>query len=89
VAALLGTVLLIAGGTAREIGLVLVLVYAAALALSGIHAAIRFRSLVVGALEPPAVVASQGAYLVGFGAGLMSSFAIRSESRSFQSKRRA
>jgi glycosyltransferase involved in cell wall biosynthesis len=89
VAALLGIVLLIAGGTAREIGLLLVLVYAAALALSGIHAAIRFRSLVVGALEPPAVVASQGAYLLGFGAGLMSSFARRSASKMFQSKRRA
>jgi hypothetical protein len=64
-------------------------VYAAALALSGIHAAIRFRSLVVGALEPPAVVASQAAYLLGFGAGLTSSFASKSGSRTFQSKRRA
>ena len=41
-----------------------------ALALSGIHAAVRFRSLIVGALEPPAVVASQLAYLVGFFRGL-------------------
>jgi hypothetical protein len=89
VAGVLGAALLIAGGTAGEIGLVLVLAYAAALMLSGIHAAIRFRSLVVGALEPPAVVASQAAYLLGFGAGLTSSFASRSASRTFQSKRRA
>jgi hypothetical protein len=50
----------------QEIGLVLVLAYAAALALSGIHAALRFRSLAVGVLEPPAVIGSQAAYLVGF-----------------------
>jgi hypothetical protein len=89
VAALVGAALLLAGGTLREIGLVLVLAYAAALVLSGIHAAIRFRSLVVGALEPLAVVASQAAYLLGFGAGLTSSFASRSASSTFQSKRRA
>ena len=43
---------------------------AAALGASGIHAAVRFRSLAVGALEPPAVVASQAAYLAGFLRGL-------------------
>jgi glycosyltransferase involved in cell wall biosynthesis len=89
VAALVGVVLLIVDGTARTVGLVLVLAYAAALGLSGMHAAIRFRSLGVGALEPAAVVASQAAYLVGFAAGLTSSFASRSRSRTFQSNRRA
>jgi glycosyltransferase involved in cell wall biosynthesis len=65
-AAIAGVVLLVVGGTAQEIGLVLVLAYAAALVLSGIHAALRFRSLAVGVLEPPAVIGSQAAYLVGF-----------------------
>jgi hypothetical protein len=69
-AALVGAILLVAGGTLQKVGLVLVLAYAAALALSGIHAAIRFRSLAVGALEPPAVVGSQVAYLLGFLRGL-------------------
>jgi hypothetical protein len=67
-AALAGIALLIAGvGTA---GLVLLLAYAAALVASGVHAAVRFRSLAVGALEPPAVIASQAAYLLGFVRGL-------------------
>jgi glycosyltransferase involved in cell wall biosynthesis len=87
--ALLGLILLAAGGTVGEVGLALVLAYVAALALSGIHAALRFHSLAVGALEPPAVVASQGAYLVGFVLGLRSGFSSRSPSRVLQSKRRA
>ena len=69
-AALVGVAFLIAGGAVHTAGLVLVLAYAAALVLSGIHAAVRFRSLVVGALEPPAVLASQIAYLAGFVRGL-------------------
>jgi hypothetical protein len=67
-AGIAGIALLIAGQ--QTAGLVLLLVYAAALVASGIHAAIRFRSLTVGALEPPAVVASQGAYLFGFVRGV-------------------
>jgi len=86
---LLGLILLAAGGTLRDVGAVLVLAYFAALVLSGIHAAIRFHSLAVGALEPPAVVASQAAYLVGFALGLSSSWSSSSPSRTFQSKRRA
>jgi glycosyltransferase involved in cell wall biosynthesis len=89
VAAIVGAVLFAIGGTAGTIGLVLVLTYGAALLLSGIHAAIRFGSLQVGALEPPAVVVSQAAYLVGFVSGLSSSFATRSARSTFQSKRRA
>jgi hypothetical protein len=69
-AALAGIVLLLVGGAARTAGLVLVLLYAAALLASGIHAAVRFRSLAVGVLEPVAVVASQAAYLGGFIRGL-------------------
>jgi glycosyltransferase involved in cell wall biosynthesis len=70
VAAIFGVVLVVAGGTLEAIGLVLVLAYAAALLLSGLHAALRFRSLAVGALQPPAVIGSQAAYLVGFVRGL-------------------
>jgi hypothetical protein len=88
-AAVVGGMLLFAGGTLQRVGLVLVLAYAATLLLSGIHAAIRFHSLAVGALEPPAVVASQAAYLIGFALGLRSSFSSRSPSSTFQSKRRA
>jgi glycosyltransferase involved in cell wall biosynthesis len=67
-AAVAGVALLLAG--VRTAGLVLLLAYAAALAASGIHAAVRFRSLAVGVLEPPSVVATQAAYLVGFVRGL-------------------
>jgi glycosyltransferase involved in cell wall biosynthesis len=89
VAAIVGAVLLAGAGTPRTIGLVLMLAYLAALVLSGIHAAVRFRSVVVGALQPLAVAASQAAYLVGFALGLGSSFASKSPSSTFQSKRRA
>jgi glycosyltransferase involved in cell wall biosynthesis len=70
VAAVAGVVLLFAAGALHDVGLGLVLAYAAALLLSGIHAAVRFRSLAVGALEPVAVVASQAVYLAGFARGL-------------------
>jgi glycosyltransferase involved in cell wall biosynthesis len=66
-----GLLLFAVGGRVRPLGVVLVLVYAGALALSGVHAAARFRSLAVGVLEPPAVVLSQFAYLYGFGRGLL------------------
>jgi glycosyltransferase involved in cell wall biosynthesis len=89
VAAIAGAALFAVGGAARIPGLVLMLAYAAAVVLSGIHAAVRFGSLAVGVLEPLAVVASQAAYLVGFVGGLSSSLASRSARSSFQSKRRA
>jgi hypothetical protein len=69
-AAIIGALLIAAGGALQTIGLILVLAYAAALLLSGLHAAVRFRSVPVGALEPPAVIGSQAAYLVGFVRGL-------------------
>jgi hypothetical protein len=70
-AAFIGLAFLIAGGGLRTAGLVLVLAYAAALVASGVHAAVRFRSVGVGLLEPPAVVVSQAVYLLGFLRGLM------------------
>jgi len=72
-AALAGCVFLVVGGTLHTIGLVLVLAYAAALVVSGVHAALRFRSFAVGLFEPPAVVGSQLAYVGGFVRGFVSS----------------
>ena len=69
-AAIAGAALVVAGGSARTVGFVLLLAYAAALAFSGIHAAARFRSLTVGLVQPFAVVASQATYLAGFVRGL-------------------
>jgi glycosyltransferase involved in cell wall biosynthesis len=69
-AAAVGGVLLAVGISFGSIGAALVLAYAAALAASGLHASLRFRSLAVGLLQPPAVVASQAAYMVGFVRGL-------------------
>jgi hypothetical protein len=62
--------LLAVGVSIGAVGAGLVLAYAAALAASGLHASLRFRSLAVGVLQPPAVVASQAAYMVGFVSGL-------------------
>jgi glycosyltransferase involved in cell wall biosynthesis len=70
VAALVSAVLLVVGVHLGTVGAALVLAYAAALAASGVHASLRFRSLAVGFLQPPAVVASQAAYMVGFVRGL-------------------
>lgn len=89
VAALVGLLLLAFDGVPRTVGLVLVLAYVATLLLSGLHAAVRFRSVVVGALEPPAVVLTHGAYLTGFVVGLTSNLASASPSRTLQSNRRA
>jgi Glycosyl transferase family 2 len=70
-AAVGGAALLLVGGGLETPGLVLVLLYAALLAASGIHAAVRFRSPAVGVLEPPTVLATQAAYLYGFIRGLL------------------
>jgi glycosyltransferase involved in cell wall biosynthesis len=70
-AALVGSALLLFGGHVHTVGLILVLAYAVALALSGLHAALRFRSPLIGVLQPVAVVASQAAYLCGFVQGLL------------------
>jgi glycosyltransferase involved in cell wall biosynthesis len=68
--AIVGVALLVPGGPARDVGAVLLLVYALALAASGAQAAARFHSLRVGLLQPAAVIATQAAYLVGFVGGL-------------------
>jgi glycosyltransferase involved in cell wall biosynthesis len=65
-AALAGGALLLIGGAAQSAGVVLLVAYVGAMAASGIHAAARFRSFAVGLLEPPAVMASQVAYIFGF-----------------------
>ncbi|HEY8776016.1 MAG TPA: glycosyltransferase [Gaiellaceae bacterium] len=70
-AAVLGGTFLIVGGSLRDVGLGLLLAYAIALAASGIHAAARFHSPLLGLLQPPAVVVSQAAYLLGFLRGLI------------------
>jgi len=69
--ALAGVLLLLAGERARRAGSVLVLAYAGTLAFSGLHAALRFRSLTVALLHPPAVIATHAAYLYGFVRGLL------------------
>lgn len=69
-AALAGGALALFGGTLRVVGVALLATYGGALAASALHAAARFHSLAVGALQPLAVVASQATYLWGFFGGL-------------------
>jgi glycosyltransferase involved in cell wall biosynthesis len=78
-AAVVGGAFVIVGGRLRDVGLGLLLAYGIALAASGIHAAARFRSPLMGLLQPPAVVVSQAAYLLGFLRGLIEP--VRSASR--------
>jgi hypothetical protein len=70
-AAVLGAAFVLAGGGLRDAGLVLLLAYVLALVVSALHAAARFRSVLVGLLMPPAIVAGQAVYLVGFLRGVM------------------
>jgi glycosyltransferase involved in cell wall biosynthesis len=72
VAAIVGIAFALVGDGMRTAGVFLILVYAAALAVSGLHAALRFRSFVVGALEPFALVATQVTYVAGFIRGFLS-----------------
>jgi glycosyltransferase involved in cell wall biosynthesis len=58
-------------GVAPTVGLVLIALYAAALAGSGVLAAVRFRSIATGALTVPALAATQAAYVLGFVRGLV------------------
>jgi glycosyltransferase involved in cell wall biosynthesis len=88
-AGIAGAAFLVAGARYRPAGTALLLVYASALAASGLHAGARFRSLRVAALEPPAVLATQLAYCVGFVRGFSSRSSRRSGSNLAQSKRRA
>jgi glycosyltransferase involved in cell wall biosynthesis len=71
-AAVLGALLVTVGtGRLRDVGILLVGVYAVLLTLSAVLSAVRFRSLRVGLLAIPALVATQGAYVGGFVRGLV------------------
>jgi glycosyltransferase involved in cell wall biosynthesis len=72
-AAVVGATFVLVGGGLRDAGLALLVAYGVVLTVSGIHAAARFRSLALGVLQPPAVLASQATYVVGFVRGLMES----------------
>jgi glycosyltransferase involved in cell wall biosynthesis len=72
-AGLAGVALLFTGGIGHAVGLALVLAYASTLLASGLHAALRFHSPLVGVLEPFALIATQVAYVAGFVRGLMRS----------------
>jgi glycosyltransferase involved in cell wall biosynthesis len=65
-----GLGLVFASGALHTAGLALLLTCGGALVVSGVHAALRFRSFAVGALEPPVVVLSQLVYLAGFIRGI-------------------
>jgi hypothetical protein len=69
--ALAGAALVAVGPSeARRAGIGLVAAYGVAVACSAGFAAVRFRSLRVGALAAPALVATQAAYVAGFLRGL-------------------
>jgi glycosyltransferase involved in cell wall biosynthesis len=69
--AVAGVVLLVVGsGDWRRLGAALVAAYFGAVAASAILAAIRFRSMLVGLLAAPALVATQLTYVAGFLRGM-------------------
>jgi Glycosyl transferase family 2 len=66
-AAVLGVVLVAAGsGPARELGVALLVAFVLAVVGSAALAAVRFRSISVGLLVAPGLVATQAAYVAGF-----------------------
>jgi len=69
--AMVGGLLIVLGaGRVRDVGVLLVVAYGVLLGLSALLSAVRFRSLRVGLLTIPALVATQGAYVGGFVHGL-------------------
>jgi hypothetical protein len=69
--ALAGIVLLVlGGGVLFELGVGFVAAYGVVLAASTGLAALRFRSLRVGLLAAPALIATQAAYVAGFARGI-------------------
>lgn len=62
---------LIGESSNRRAGVALVITYAAAVVGSAALAALRFRSLTVGLLAAPALVATQAAYVAGFVNGVL------------------
>ena len=69
--ALVALPLLLFAGAARDIGIVLLLLYALAVLVGATSGALRFGSLVVGLLTIPALVASHVAYVLGFATGVV------------------
>ncbi|PWU25336.1 MAG: hypothetical protein C5B48_01845 [Candidatus Rokuibacteriota bacterium] len=68
--AVVGASLLAAGGDARRVGAGLIAVYGATVSGFALLAGVRFRSPSVGLFAVPALVATQGAYVAGFVAGI-------------------
>ena len=70
-AAVIAVGLVIVGGAARTVGIVVLAAYAIGLMLTAAFATLRLRSVAVGLLTPLVVVLTQGAYVVGFARGLV------------------
>jgi glycosyltransferase involved in cell wall biosynthesis len=69
--ALAGALLLVFGrGALRDLGVGLLAAYVVILAVSTGLAALRFRSLLVGLLAAPALIATQATYVAGFARGI-------------------
>jgi hypothetical protein len=77
IAAVGALVIVFLGGTWRALGAGVLGAYVIALALTGTLAALRFRSLRVGALTPIAIVLTQAAYVAGFARGLLGGREVR------------
>jgi glycosyltransferase involved in cell wall biosynthesis len=72
--ALVGAGLALAGhGSTRDVGIGLLAGYGALIVSSALLAAVRFRSLTVGLLTAPALIATHAAYVGGFVQGLLRS----------------
>jgi len=72
--ALVGAGLALAGhGVTRDVGIGLLAAYGVLIASSALLAAVRFRSLTVGLLAAPALIATHAAYVGGFVQGLLRS----------------
>ena len=73
VAGIVAIGLVLIGGVARTVGLVVLAAYGIGLVLTAIFAAFRLRSIGVGLLTPIVVVPTQAVYVVGFARGLFDS----------------
>jgi hypothetical protein len=71
VAAVVSVGLVLVGGAARIVGIVVLGAYCIGLVLTGVFAALRHRSVAVGLLTPLVVVLTQAAYVLGFSRGLV------------------
>ena len=71
IGAVVGLGLVVIGGAARTVGVVVLAAYAIGLVLTATFATLRLRSIAVGLLTPGVVVLTQAAYVVGFARGLL------------------